>query len=148
MSTVEAAVESGIRAGMQLNDFYLNAKGFPQSSAMDPISAHLEGPPLRLQSHSTYPLPLITFSKLMLMPYAVLAKSLSDLNILVEETRQPASDPSQFSQEVLPQLLTYWPRQASMCLGAYKDALDTMTSVAVSTVTTSSDLLLSWFNRR
>lgn len=148
MSTVEAAVESGIRAGMQLNDSYLNAKGFPQSTGMDPISAHLEGPPLRLQSHSTYPLPLITFSKLMLMPYAVMAKSLSDLNILVEETRQPASDPSQFSQEVLPQLLTYWPRQASMCLGAYKDAMDTMTSVAVSTVTTSSDLLLSWFNRR
>ena len=148
MSTVEAAVESGIRAGMQLNDSYFKSKGLPQSNAMDPTSAHLDGLPLKLQSHSTYPLPLITFSKLMLMPYAVLAKSLSDLNILVEETRQPASDPSQFSQEVLPQLLAYWPRQASMCLGAYKDAMDTMTSVAVSTVTTSSDLLVAWFNRR
>lgn len=148
MSTVEAAVESGIRAGMQLNDSYLASKGLPQSVSTDALSFRVDGPSLTLQSHNSYPLPLITFSKLLLMPYAVLAKSCSDLNILYEETREPVSGPAQFSQEVLPQLLTYWPRQTSMCLGAYKDAMDTMTSVAVSAVSTSSQLLLSWFNRR
>ena len=82
------------------------------------------------------------------MPYAVWAKSLSDLNVLLEDTRQAAAEPKPFSQEVLPPPLNYWPQQASMCLGAYKEAVDTMTSLAVTSLITSSKLFGSLFNHR
>ena len=148
MATVEAAVESGFRAGMQLQESYSHRQAHHQQASVSDIPSPSGDKPLSLQSHSSYPTSLITVSKLMLMPYAVVAKSLSDLNVLLEETCQAAADPKSFSQEVLPPLLTYWPQQASMCLGAYKDAVDTMTSLAVTSLTTSGKLFSSLFNHR
>lgn len=133
MSTIEAAVESGIRAGMEL------AKDHPVPQGDQCLT---------LQSHSTYYKPLLASLKLMLMPTMVLVKSWSDLQHCVEETRQATSDPQRFEKDVLPLLLTYWPRQASMLLGATQDAVNTMTSVATESWLTSAQAFWSRFNRR
>lgn len=148
MASVEAAVESGFRAGMQLHESYRHKPAHHQQPSVSAISSPSDDKPLSLQSYSSYPTSLITVSKLLLMPYAVWAKSLSDLNVLLEDTRQAAAEPKPFSQEVLPPLLNYWPQQASMCLGAYKEAVDTMTSLAVTSLITSSKLFGSLFNHR
>jgi hypothetical protein len=148
MSTVEAAVESGIRAGMQLDDDYANLHHFPQSLSAQASTCEVGAKRLTLQNHSAYPKALIASLKLSLMPYAVLAKSCSDLNLCMEETRQATSESGRFERDVLPQLLTYWPRQASMCLGAYQDALNSLTSLASESVISSSELFWSFFNRR
>ena len=148
MSTVEAAVESGIRAGMQLDDDYTNLHHSPQSLSTQASTCEVGAKRLTLQNHSAYPKALIACLKLSLMPYAVLAKSCSDLNLCMEDTRQATSESGRFERDVLPQLLTYWPRQASMCLGAYQDALNSLTSVASESVISSSELFWSFFNRR
>ncbi|MEB3317660.1 MAG: oleate hydratase [Cyanobacteriota bacterium] len=155
MSTVEAAVESGIRAGMQLVD---NTSQGQHPTAVRPKqtnkksafagSSEVGVERLTLQTHSTYPRMLLTSCKLMLMPYAVLAKSWSDCNQCVEQVFPAKTPPLRLQQDVLSPLLTYWPRQASMCLGAYQDALNTMTSLATETMLNSSALLMSTFTRR
>jgi hypothetical protein len=137
MSTVEAAVESGIRAALQLE----RGRG-------SHLSTSDNGKRLTLQQHSSYPKAWITTSKLMLMPYAVLAKSYSDFNLCLEAANRSQRDPTVLKQELLPQMLSYWPRQASMCLGAYQDALNTMTSLATQSMITSSELVWSLFTRR
>lgn len=148
MSTVEAAVESGIRAGMQLVESQSQAQLHSPSTSSIESTPHVDAQPIKLKQHSTYPRSLMTVSKLMLTPYAIAAKSWSDLNILLDETREAASDPSQIKHELLPQLVTFWPRQASMCLGAYQDALNTMSALAATTVVHSSGMFLSLFTRR
>lgn len=148
MSTVEAAVESGILAGMQLVESQSKAQQHSPSASPPDGRPHVDTVPIKLQQHSAYPRSLMTLSKLILTPYAMAAKSWSDLNILLEETRDAASDPRQIKHELLPQLVTFWPRQASMCLGAYQDALNTMTALATTTVVHSSGMFLSLFTRR
>jgi uncharacterized protein with NAD-binding domain and iron-sulfur cluster len=155
MSTVEAAVESGIRAAMQLADDDTNLHQRPPSPPAAGTTSSSQGrqreggvEKLTLQGHRTYPKVFVASLKLTLMPYAVLAKSWSDLNVCIEETCQASADPERLRQEVLPQLLTYWPRQASMCLGAYQDALKSLTSLASESVIGSSELFWSFFNRR
>jgi len=137
MSTVEAAVESGIRAALQLE---------PGHGQL--LSASAKGKRLTLQQHRSYPKSWITASKLMLMPYAVLAKSYSDLNLCWETASRSHRDPTVLKQELLPQVLSYWPRQTSMCLGAYQDAWTTMTSLATQSMITSAELVWSLFTRR
>ena len=146
MATVEAAVESGLRAGMEV---YASYGQHPRSSSVAANNIHrADHTPLTLQAHRAYPKPLITYLKLALTPYAMLAKSYSDLNIIAEEMHQIKSEPSRIESELLPQLLSYWPRQASMCLGAYQDTLNTMTSMATKSVISSSQMFWSLFNLR
>ncbi len=137
MSTVEAAVESGIRAALQLEP----------GLGLKPSHRHNEKQ-LRLQRHSSYPKAWITSSKLMLMPYAVLAKSCSDFNLCLQTVSRSQRDPTVLKQELLPQMLGYWPRQAAMCLGATQDAMTTMTSLATQSMIMSSELVWSIFSRR
>jgi hypothetical protein len=155
MSSVEAAVESGIRAGMQLDDDYASLHHSPQCLSAQgnthsvQASRHDVGVKrLTLQSHSAYSKTVIASLKLSLMPYAVLAKSWSDLNLCIEDALQASSEPGRFERDVLPQLITYWPRQASMCLGAYQAALNSLTSLTGESVIRSSKNLWSFFNRR
>lgn len=162
MSTVEAAVESGIRAGRQLDDEYANLQHHPPSLSTAVYTRSAQGNTrsvqastrevgaerLTLQSHSVYSKKEITSLKLSLIPYAVLAKSWSDLILCMEQTCQVTSEPDRFERDVLPQLLTYWPRQASMCLGAYQDALNSLTSLASESVISSSKSFWSFFSRR
>ena len=155
MSSVEAAVESGIRAGMQLDDDYANlyhsqqslsARGNTRSTQASTRDVGVQQ--LTLQSHSAYSKTEIAALKLSLIPYAVLAKSWSDLNLCIEQTCQATSEPGRFQRDVLPQVLTYWPRQASMCLGAYQDALNSLTSLASESVISTSQSFWSFFSRR
>jgi hypothetical protein len=133
MSTVEGAVESGIRAGMEL--------------AHNHLPSTKDGR-LTLQSHSAYPKPLVASLKLMLLPSMVLVKSWSDLHECVEEIRPSISESSPIKPDALPLLLNYWPRQAAMCLGASQDALHTLSSLATESFLTSSQIFWSVFNRR
>jgi len=137
MSTVEAAVESGIRAALQLE------RGLGPRTSHQPNDKRLT-----LQRHRSYPRAWMASSKLMLMPYAVLAKSCSDFNLCLQAASRSQRDPAVFKQELLPQMLGYWPRQAAMCLGATQDAMTTMTSLATQTMITSSELVWSLFSRR
>ncbi|MFN9621878.1 MAG: oleate hydratase [Cyanobacteriota bacterium] len=133
MSTVEAAVESGFQAGVEL------------------VNNHSRQPDhkgLRLQSHRAYPQPLVASLKLMLLPSMVLVKGWSDFNQCMEDTRYLISDPRRFQQDVLSQWLTFWPRQASTSFGATQDALYTMSSLATESLLTSSKIFWSFFNRR
>ncbi|MEB3260533.1 MAG: oleate hydratase [Cyanobacteriota bacterium] len=135
MSTIEAAVESGIRAALQLE---------PGPGRLAPAGEK----PLTLRQHQAYPKAWITSSKLLLMPYAVLAKSCSDFNLCLQAARRSQTDPSTLKQELLPQVASYWPRQASMCLGAYQEALLSVTSLATQSMIRSSELVWSLFSRR
>ena len=135
MSTVEAAVESGIRAAMLLEG---------SASTHQPSN----NTRLRLKSHSAYPKSWITTSKLLLVPYAVLAKSCSDFNLCLQAVSRSQPDRPIFQQEFMPQLLSYWPRQTAMVLGAYQDALTTMTSLTTQSIIRSSEFAWSLFSRR
>jgi hypothetical protein len=155
MSSVEAAVESGIRAGMQLDEDYANLHHSPHSLSAQGNTPSTQASTrdvgveqLTLQRHSAYSKTEIASLKLSLIPYAVLAKSWSDLNLCMEQTCQATSEPGRFQRNVLPQLLTYWPRQASMCLGAYQDALNSLTSLASESVISTSQSFWSFFSRR
>ncbi|MFM1798536.1 MAG: hypothetical protein RLZZ117_814 [Cyanobacteriota bacterium] len=135
MSTVEAAVESGIRAAELLAG---NSDSHPTASAM----------PLRLQRPDSFPQAWLTTSKLLLMPYAVLAKSCSDLNGCLQAVSRSHTDPASIQPDLVTQWLNYWPRQASMVLGAYQDAWNTMTSLTTQNMISSTELIRSFLIRR
>lgn len=140
MSTVEAAIESGLNAGQQLAEAYAKSHPSPCRNRVDK--------PITLKTHRPYPKALIATSKLFLTPYAVLAKSWSDFNGLLEETLQSENQPHQTMQEMLPKLLAFLPQQSSMVMEAYRDSWDTMNSVAIHTLSSSAARLGSLFNRR
>lgn len=133
MSTVEAAVESGIRAGMAL--------------AHNRTPSRQDGG-LTLQSHAAYARPLLASLKLMLLPSMVLVKSWSDAQQCVEETRQSLAESRFLASDALPLLLSYWPRQAAICLGAGQDALHTLSSLATDSLMSSAKTFRSVLNRR
>ena len=103
---------------------------------------------LTLQPHQAYPQDLITGFKLLLLPYAMMAKTASDVNLLVEEAQQAMRDPKSLPTDVLPQVIKFWPRQASMVLGAYQDALNTMSAVTTNVMLSSMKQMCSFYRRR
>jgi hypothetical protein len=141
MATVEAAVESGLHAGQRL-----------AGTAAYEHRSHYANPDhqrsIKPLVPNTYPQALIATTKLLLTPYAVIAKSCSDLNELVEETFQANGSVKDTAVNVLPKVLSWYPQQASMALGAYRDAFDTMNEISRSNISNALRLMGSFFSRR
>jgi hypothetical protein len=141
MATVEAAVESGLHAGQLL-------AGTSADKHRSHHSNHHHDRNIKPLVPNTYPQVLIETSKLLLTPYAVIAKSCSDLNELVEETIQANGSVKDTAVNVLPKVLSWYPQQASMVLGAYRDAFDTMNVISRSNMSSALRFMASFISRR
>jgi hypothetical protein len=141
MATVEAAVESGLHAGQLL-------AGTSADKHRSHHSNHHHDRNIKPLVPNTYPQVLIETTKLLLTPYAVIAKSCSDLNELVEETIQANGSVKDTAVNVLPKVLSWYPQQASMVLGAYRDAFDTMNVISRSNMSSALRFMASFISRR
>ncbi len=139
MATVEAAVESGFNAGQQL----VEAMSFVQSDTE--LNHHSK--PITLRSSDKYSEVLLSTIKLMLTPAAVAAKSWSDFNEVIEESFNKSNLSSSKPASAVSTLLSFYPKQASMVIGAYKDSFDTMSSIAVSTVLGTTNFISTILSR-